>query len=71
MYGAHPDYLVLFNCGSIGYFRCTIKSTGQKRSTSCGIALGHSDYTNGMMFWDPQHKHHVASPLLVATTPMA
>jgi hypothetical protein len=53
-----PNYHLLFNWGSIGYFRHTIESTGQKKSkfsaqTSAGIALGCSNYTKGMMFWDP------------------
>jgi hypothetical protein len=43
--------------GSVGYFPRTIKSTGAKKSkfsdqSHTGIALGCSDYTNGMMFWD-------------------
>ena len=57
-YGVHPDYRVLFRFGSVGYFRRTIESSGQKKSkfssqSSTAIALGRSDYTNGMMFWDP------------------
>ena len=57
-YGIKPDYRVLFRFGSIGYFRRTIESSGKAKSkfsskSHFGIALGRSDYTNGMMFWDP------------------
>ena len=57
-YGVSPDYRVLFKFGSIGYFRRTIESSGKSKSkfsskSHFGIALGRSDYTNGMMFWDP------------------
>ena len=57
-YGVRPDYRVLFKFGSIGYFRRTTESSGKSKSkfsskSHFGIALGRSDYTNGMMFWDP------------------
>jgi hypothetical protein len=57
-YGVKPDYRVLFRFGSIGYFRRTTESSGKEKSkfsskSHTGIALGRSDYTNGMMFWDP------------------
>jgi hypothetical protein len=57
-YGVKPDYRVLFRFGSIGYFRRTTESSGKDKSkfsskSHIGIALGRSDYTNGMMFWDP------------------
>jgi transposase InsO family protein len=57
-HGIRPDYRILYKFGSVGYFRRTIESTGAKKSkfsdqSHAGIALGRSDYTNGMMFWDP------------------
>jgi hypothetical protein len=58
MHGQEPDWRILFAWGSTGYFRQTIESSGAKRTnfssqTRAGIALGRSDYTNGIMFWDP------------------
>jgi hypothetical protein len=57
-YGVKPDYCVLFRFGLVGYFRRTTESSGKAKSkfsskSHIRIALGHSDYTNGMMFWDP------------------
>jgi hypothetical protein len=57
-YGVRPDYRVLYKFGTVRFFRRTIESTGQKKSkfssqSHTGIALGRSDCTNGMMFWDP------------------
>jgi hypothetical protein len=50
---------VLYKFGSVGYFRETIKSKDGLKNwkfshqSSTRIALGCSDYTNGMKFWDP------------------
>jgi hypothetical protein len=57
-YGVRPDYRILFRFGSVGYFRRTTETSGKEKSkfsskSHIGIALGRSDYTNGMMFWDP------------------
>jgi hypothetical protein len=57
-HGVRPGYRILYKFGTVGFFRRTIKGTGQKKSkyssqSHMGIALGRSDYTNGMMFWDP------------------
>jgi hypothetical protein len=57
-YGVCPVYRVLYKFGTVGFFRCTIENTGQKKTkfssqSHTGIALGRSGYTNGMMFWDP------------------
>jgi hypothetical protein len=57
-YGVRPDYRVLYKFGTVCFFRRTIESTGQNKTkfssqSHTGIALGRSDYTNGMMFWDP------------------
>jgi hypothetical protein len=57
-YGVKPYYCVLYCFGSLGYFCCTIKSSGKGKSkfsskSHIRIALGRSDYTNRMMFWDP------------------
>jgi hypothetical protein len=58
MHRQDPDWRVLLEWGSIGYFRQTIHSSGAAHSnfstqTRAGITLGQSDYTNGIMFWDP------------------
>jgi hypothetical protein len=65
-YGIRPDYRILYKFGSAGYFRRTIESTGAKKSkfsdqSHTGIALGRSNYTNGMMFWDPATSHFSVS----------
>jgi hypothetical protein len=49
----------------LGIFR-TIESSGKEKSkfsskSHIGIALGRSDYTNGMMFWDPTTSRFSAS----------
>ena len=57
-YGKKPDYRVIFPFGCIGYFRKPFLSSGQKTSnfhskTAPGIALGRSDFSNAMVFYDP------------------
>jgi hypothetical protein len=57
-HGVQPDYRVLFPFGAIGYYRKPLEASSKKRSkfksqTAAGIALGRSDFTNGMVFWDP------------------
>jgi hypothetical protein len=66
-YGIRPGYRILYKFGSVGYFRRTIESTGAKKSkfsdqSHKGIVLGRSDYTNGMMFWDPTTSRFSVSP---------
>jgi hypothetical protein len=56
-YGVKPDYRTLVKWGSVGYYRRDSDS-GVKRGnfdvqTSVGIALGRSNQTNAMIFWDP------------------
>ena len=57
-YGIPPNYAIIFPFGSLGYFRRPFLPSGQKVSnfhskSHAGIALGRSDYSNAMMFWDP------------------
>ena len=57
-YGVQPDYRVLFPFGAVGYYRKPLEASSKKRSkfksrTAAGIAIGRSDFTNGMVFWDP------------------
>jgi hypothetical protein len=56
-YGVKPDYRNLFKWGSVGYYRRTTDSGITRNSfdmqTSRGIAIGRSNQTNGMIFWDP------------------
>lgn len=57
-YGEKPDYRILFPFGSVGAFRRV--TDGNHRRTSfesqcmLGIALGRSEYTNGMVFYNPE-----------------
>ena len=56
-FGVKPDYRILFPFGSIGFFRCphdgNHKRTNFKSQCMLGIALGRSEYTNGMIFYNP------------------
>jgi hypothetical protein len=56
-YGHRPDYRNLFKWGSVGYYR-RVANSGVKRGnfnvqSSVGLAIGRSNHTNGMIFWDP------------------
>ena len=56
-YGTKPDYRVLFPFGSIGSFRrprdgCKKRNTFDSQGM-LGIALGRSEFTNGMIFYNP------------------
>jgi hypothetical protein len=56
-YGQKPNYRVLFKWGCVSYYCCTADS-GIDRGTfdtqsSVGIALGRSNQTKAMIFWDP------------------
>jgi hypothetical protein len=66
-YGIRSDYRILYKFGIVGYFRRTIESSGAKKwkfsdQSHTGIALGRSNYTNGMIFWDPPTRRFSASP---------
>ena len=57
-YGEKPDYRILFPFGCLGYFRKPILSSGRAISnfhsqSVPGIALGRSDFSNAMLFWNP------------------
>jgi hypothetical protein len=56
-YGIKPDYRTLFQWGCIGFYRRIRDSSGDRGQfdmhSSVGIALGRSNHTNGMIFWDP------------------
>jgi hypothetical protein len=56
-YGLQPDYQTLYNWGCIGFYRRTRDSSGGRGQfdmhSSVGIAIGRSNHTNGMIFWDP------------------
>ena len=57
-YGEKPDYRILFPFGCLGYFRKPILSDGKGISnfhsqSVPGIALGRSDFSNAMLFWNP------------------
>jgi hypothetical protein len=57
-FGVKPDYRVLFPFGTVGYYRKPLEASSKKRSkfksrTAAGVAIGQSDFTNGMVFWDP------------------
>jgi hypothetical protein len=56
-YGVRPDYRTLFRWGCLGYYRRVRDSSGARTNfdlqSSVGIALGRSNHTNGMIFWDP------------------
>ena len=56
-YGTKPDYRVLFPFGSVGSFRRP-RDGSRDRTTFesqglLGIALGRSEFTNGMIFYNP------------------
>ena len=56
-YGTKPDYRTLFPFGALGSFR-RVRDGNRNRTKfeshgMMGIALGHSDYTNGMIFYNP------------------
>ena len=57
-YGEKPDYCLLFPFGAIGAFRrfCDDNCERTKCDSQCmlGIALGRSEYTNGMIFYNPE-----------------
>ena len=57
-YGTKPDYRILFNFGSIGAFRRvtdgSIKRSKMDAQSMLGIALGRSEFTNGMVFYNPE-----------------
>jgi hypothetical protein len=57
-FGVKPDYRMLFPFVAVGYYRKPLEASSKKRSkfksrTAAGIAIGRSDFTNGMVFWDP------------------
>jgi hypothetical protein len=56
-YGLKPDYQTLYNWGCIDFYRRTRDSSGGRgqfdRHSSVGIAIGRSNHTNDMIFWDP------------------
>ena len=56
LYGTKPDYRTLFPFGAIGSFR-RVKDGNRNRTQfesqgMLGIALGCSEYTNGMVFYN-------------------
>ena len=57
-YGEKPDHRILFPFGSIGAFRRVTDGVHKRTSfeSQCllGIALGRSEYTNGMIFYNPE-----------------
>jgi hypothetical protein len=66
-YGIRPNYRILYMFGSVRYFCWTIESSDAKKSkcsnqSHTDIALCPSDYTNGMMFWDPATSRFSVSP---------
>ena len=50
-YGRKPDARVLFPFGCVGYYRRDAPTF--ETETLPGIALGRSDYTNGIVFYNP------------------
>jgi hypothetical protein len=56
-YGIKPNYRTLFKWGCMGYYRRVRNSSGGRGQfdmhSSVGIAIGRSNHTNGMIFWDP------------------
>ena len=57
LYGTKPDYRILFNFGAIGSFH-RYRDGNRHRSkmdapSMLGIALGRSEFTNGMIFYNP------------------
>ena len=57
-YGEKPDYRILFPFGCVGSYR-RVRDSNRNRTTfesQCmlGIALGRSEYTNGMIFYNPE-----------------
>jgi hypothetical protein len=56
-YGEKPDYRVLFKWGSVGYYRrCAdsgIDCGNFDAQSNIELALGRSNQTNAMIFWDP------------------
>jgi hypothetical protein len=60
-YGTQPDYRTLFQWGCLGYF-CRVRDSSGRRGqfdmhSSVGIAIGRSNHTNGMIFWDLVTQH--------------
>ena len=57
-YGEKPDYRILFPFGAIGAFRRARDGnhTRTNYDSQCmlGIALGRSEFTNGMIFYNPE-----------------
>ena len=57
LYGTKPDYCTLFHFGAIGSIR-QVRDKNRDRTQfesqgMLGIALGRSEYTNGMVFYSP------------------
>ncbi|OEU11655.1 hypothetical protein FRACYDRAFT_244773 [Fragilariopsis cylindrus CCMP1102] len=56
-YGEKPDYRVLFPFGCVGAFRRVRDGTRDRTKFESqgllGIALGNSEFTNGMVFYNP------------------
>ena len=56
-FGTKPDYRILFPFGCIGAFRRARDGNHTRNNfeSQCmlGIALGRSEYTNGMVFYNP------------------
>ena len=57
-YSVKPDYRVLFPFGSVGYFHREQdgprKRTQFESQSLAGIAVGRSEFTNGLIFYNPQ-----------------
>ena len=64
-YGIIPDYRVLFPWGCLGYFRRTRDGNHTRDQFEAqafvGICLGRSDFSNGMLFFNPDTKDFVVS----------
>ena len=56
-HGQQPDYRILYPFGRLGSFRRTRDGTRHRQTFDSqgmmGIALGRSEYTNGMIFYNP------------------
>ena len=65
-YGCRPDYRVLFEFGAIGYFNRPSDGPRSRRTFEAhsfvGIAVGRSDFCNGLVFYNPDlHTFSVSS----------
>ena len=58
-FGRKPDARVLFPFGCVGYYR--VDSPTFTSESRPGIALGRSDYTNGLIFYNPLNKTFAVS----------